>query len=40
MVTMLIASPVSQLVALWGMSGVRALEQTAAQQMNIEAARN
>ena len=27
MVTMLIASPVSQLVALWGMSGVRAFEQ-------------
>ncbi len=39
MVTMLIASPVSQLVALWGMSGVRAFEQTAAQQMNLEATR-
>jgi hypothetical protein len=34
---MLIASPVSQLVALWGMSGVRAFEQTAVQQMNLEA---
>jgi hypothetical protein len=39
-VTMLIASPVSQLVALWGMSGVRAFEQTAAQQSTLQAARN
>jgi hypothetical protein len=39
-VTMLVASPVSQLVALWGMSGVRAVEQTAAQQSTLQAARN
>ena len=39
-VTMLIASPVSQLVALWGMSGVRAFEQTAEQQVNLQAARS
>ena len=39
-VTMLIASPVSQLVALWGMSGVRAFEQTAEQQVNLQAIRS
>jgi hypothetical protein len=39
-VTMLIASPVSQLVALWGMSGIRAFDQTALHQMNLEPARS
>ena len=37
---MLIDSPVSQLVALWGMSGVRAFEQTAEQQVNLQAIRS
>lgn len=38
-VVMVIASPVAQLVALWGMSGVRSLEQMAVQQVNLDAMR-
>jgi hypothetical protein len=38
-IVMVIASPVAQLVALWGMSGVRSLEQMAVQQVNLDAMR-
>jgi hypothetical protein len=37
--TMIIASPLSQLVALWGMSGVRSIEQMVEQQANLDARR-
>jgi hypothetical protein len=37
--TMIIASPLAQLVALWGMSGVRSIEQMVEQQANLDARR-
>ena len=39
-VTTLIASPIALLVALWGMSGVRALEQIASQRVALQARSN
>jgi len=39
-VAVLIASPVALLVALWGMSGVRALEQIASQRVALQARSN
>jgi hypothetical protein len=37
LVVMIIASPIAQLVALWGMSGTRVLEQMSAQRVQLDA---
>ena len=39
-VSTIIASPLAQLVALWGMSGARVLEQMPMQRLQLDAARS